>query len=209
MAHLGYRLSDKIVRTLRLEDRDDVYHMARNWTVLIWRPATQIFGGAIGLILLSLVCFRTGLSLAPTGMAFLVLIASLSLTGNFIGSFVLSVVAVGLLNYYFTEPLFEFRIEYPQDILFLVSFLAASVIVTRLVARLQRGVETSRENEDRFRDYVDVASDWFWETGPDHRFTEFSRSAADWGLSQQFHREKTLGLGRMIARKSRKSGALT
>ena len=40
-----------------------------------------------------------------------------------------------------------------------------------------------RESEDRFRDYVDVASDWFWEAGPDHRFTEFSRSAADWGLS--------------------------
>ena len=40
-----------------------------------------------------------------------------------------------------------------------------------------------RESEKRFRDYVDVASDWFWEAGPDHRFTEFSRSAADWGLS--------------------------
>ncbi|HTN72005.1 MAG TPA: PAS domain-containing protein, partial [Methylomirabilota bacterium] len=39
-----------------------------------------------------------------------------------------------------------------------------------------------RASEDRFRDYVDVASDWFWETGPDHRFTEFSQSAADWGL---------------------------
>ena len=126
--------------------------MARNWTVLLWRPATQIFVGAIGLILLSLVCFRTGLTLAPTGMAFLVLITSLSLTGSFIGSFVLSVVAVGLLNYYFTEPLFEFRIDYPQDILFLVTFLATSVIVTRLVARLQRGAETLRENEAQWRD---------------------------------------------------------
>ena len=48
----------------------------------------------------------------------------------------------------------------------------------------QKQAETAlRESEDRFRDYVDVASDWFWETGPDHRFTEFSRSAADWGLS--------------------------
>ena len=45
--------------------------------------------------------------------------------------------------------------------------------------------QSLRASEDRFRDYVEVASDWFWETGPDHRFTEFSRSAADWGLPQE------------------------
>ncbi|HTO66569.1 MAG TPA: PAS domain S-box protein [Bradyrhizobium sp.] len=48
----------------------------------------------------------------------------------------------------------------------------------------RRAEEALRATENRFRDYVDVASDWFWETGSDHRFTEFSRSAADWGLSQ-------------------------
>src|SRR5208337_4778042 len=28
-----------------------------------------------------------------------------------------------------------------------------------------------RESEQRFRDYAETASDWYWETGPDHRFT--------------------------------------
>lgn len=28
-----------------------------------------------------------------------------------------------------------------------------------------------RESEQRFRDFSDAASDWYWETGPDHRFT--------------------------------------
>ena len=50
--------------------------------------------------------------------------------------------------------------------------------------RLLKSSTQLRASEERFRDYVDVASDWFWETGPDHRFTEFSRSAADWGLPQ-------------------------
>lgn len=27
-----------------------------------------------------------------------------------------------------------------------------------------------RESEQRFRDYVETATDWLWETGPDHRF---------------------------------------
>ena len=72
----------------------------------------------------------------------------------------------------------------------------------------KRAEEALRATEDRLRDYVDVASDWFWETGPDHRFTEFSRSAADWGLSQVLI-GKNDGTWQTIARKSRKSGALT
>jgi PAS domain S-box-containing protein len=31
-----------------------------------------------------------------------------------------------------------------------------------------------RESEQRFRDYAETASDWFWETGPDHRITSIS-----------------------------------
>lgn len=31
-----------------------------------------------------------------------------------------------------------------------------------------------RESEQRFRDYAETASDWFWETGPDHRVTAIS-----------------------------------
>ena len=30
------------------------------------------------------------------------------------------------------------------------------------------------ESEQRFRDYAEIASDWLWETGPDHCFTKFS-----------------------------------
>ncbi len=31
-------------------------------------------------------------------------------------------------------------------------------------------------SEERFRDYAETASDWFWETGPDHRFTHITSS---------------------------------
>ena len=31
--------------------------------------------------------------------------------------------------------------------------------------------EALRESERSFRDYTETASDWYWETGPDHRFT--------------------------------------
>jgi PAS domain S-box-containing protein len=38
----------------------------------------------------------------------------------------------------------------------------------------KRAEEALRESEQRFRDYAETASDWFWETGPDHRITRVS-----------------------------------
>jgi PAS domain S-box-containing protein len=38
----------------------------------------------------------------------------------------------------------------------------------------KRAEEALRESEMRFRDYAETASDWFWETGPDHRVTRVS-----------------------------------
>jgi PAS domain S-box-containing protein len=35
----------------------------------------------------------------------------------------------------------------------------------------KRAEEALRESEQRFRDYAETASDWLWETGPDHRVT--------------------------------------
>ena len=34
----------------------------------------------------------------------------------------------------------------------------------------KRAEDALRESEQRFRDFAESASDWYWETGPDHRF---------------------------------------
>jgi PAS domain S-box-containing protein len=41
-----------------------------------------------------------------------------------------------------------------------------------------------RENEQRFRDFADTASDWLWETGPDHRFIAFSERLGTLGVER-------------------------
>ena len=38
-----------------------------------------------------------------------------------------------------------------------------------------------RESEQRFRDYAEMASDWFWATGPEHEFTYFSEQVGAFG----------------------------
>ena len=40
--------------------------------------------------------------------------------------------------------------------------------------KLEKAFMALRESEQRFRDYAETASDWLWETGPDHRFTHLS-----------------------------------
>ena len=39
-----------------------------------------------------------------------------------------------------------------------------------------------RESEQRFRDYAETASDWLWETGPDHRVTQLSEHTRNSGI---------------------------
>lgn len=40
--------------------------------------------------------------------------------------------------------------------------------------KLEKALDALRESEQRFRDYAETASDWLWETGPDHRFVRIS-----------------------------------
>src|SRR4051794_23844313 len=46
----------------------------------------------------------------------------------------------------------------------------------------KRVEEALRETEQRFRDYAETASDWLWETGPDHRFLYISDHISTVGL---------------------------
>ena len=46
----------------------------------------------------------------------------------------------------------------------------------------KRAEEALRESEQRFRDYAETASDWFWEAGPDHRVTRISEHINDIGF---------------------------
>jgi len=136
----------------------------RDWRSQVRYLAGQCLCGGLGLVFLTFVCFRLGLNLATTGFAYLILVALVSLIGSFIGSLVLSIIAVGLLNYFFTEPLFSLRAEYPQDILALTVFLTTSVIVTGLAAKTRRVAEDAQASQKALADTIPAL---VWSALPD------------------------------------------
>ena len=117
--------------------------------------AVQFLLGIAGLALITFVCFRLGLGVARTGFIFVILVALVSLLGSLSASVVLSVAAAACLNYFFTEPLFDFRIDLPEDIERIVAFLATSLLVSVLTTRV-------RASEARYRSVVDHATDSFF-----------------------------------------------
>ncbi|WP_050402928.1 PAS domain S-box protein [Bradyrhizobium embrapense] len=48
--------------------------------------------------------------------------------------------------------------------------------------RLENTLAALRESEQRFRDYAETASDWLWETGPDHQVTRLSEHTSTAGI---------------------------
>jgi len=48
--------------------------------------------------------------------------------------------------------------------------------------RLENTLAALRESEQRFRDYAETASDWLWETGPDHLVTHLSEHTSAAGI---------------------------
>jgi len=100
----------------------------------------QLLLGTAGLALITFVCFWVGFHITRTALVYLIVIALVSLLGSFTVSVILSILAVTCLNYFFAPPLFELRVDDPDDIVRIVAFLFTSLVVTALTAKL-RGSE--------------------------------------------------------------------
>ncbi|MGE0745631.1 MAG: CHASE domain-containing protein [Rhodospirillales bacterium] len=61
-----------------------------------------------------------------------------------------------------------------------VSGLLVLALIHRRIGRLQahEGERILRQNQERFRDYAEIASDWFWSTDAELRFDYFSKRFA-------------------------------
>jgi len=127
-----------------------------HWKSKRWRSVAQCFIGSIALALVTLVCFRLEVDLPTTAFAYLIVIVLLSLMGSFFVSAVLSIIAVGVLNYFFASPIFSFQVEEPQDAVLVIAFLLTSLIVTALVGKARSQREAALHAEAVLREQASL-----------------------------------------------------
>jgi C4-dicarboxylate-specific signal transduction histidine kinase len=94
--------------------------------------------GIAALVLLSYVALLLGFDFAQARFWLLAIVVVLSLMGSYLTSIALSVVAVACLSYFFTPPIFSFRVDQEEDLLALLAFLTASIVITILAAKIRR-----------------------------------------------------------------------
>jgi len=112
--------------------------MPHNQADRFWSAVAPFLLGSIAVALVTFVCFRLRLNLATTLCLYLIIIVLLSLKGSFLSSAVISLMAVGCLTYYFTTPVFSFRVSDPLEGLAIITFLITSAVTTHLVAQVRR-----------------------------------------------------------------------
>jgi PAS domain S-box-containing protein len=105
------------------------------------------------------------------------------LLGNFGASVIISIAATAFMNYFFTEPLFSFRVDSPQDILALSAFLTTSLIVTALTTKVRKSAEAAQASRQAL---IDTIPALVWTALPDgardfhnRRWLEFTGISAD------------------------------
>jgi PAS domain S-box-containing protein len=101
--------------------------------------------------------------------------------GGFRPGMIAMVLSVLAFQYYFVPPIHSLSLE-PVQIPRVIVFALAAFFVGSLSAKQRSATEALRRSEQRFRDYAEIASDWLWETGPDHSFTRVSEKLTAVGI---------------------------
>jgi len=94
--------------------------------------------GAIALVLFSYISVLLGFDFDDGRFWLLAAVVVISFLGDYLTSIALSVVAVGCLAFFFTPPIFSFRVEQEEDILALIVFLITSIVITSFAAKIRR-----------------------------------------------------------------------
>ena len=122
-----------------------------------WRTTALCALGMLGVALLTLLAYHLHLGFGVASFCYLLLLVLQSLSGDFISSGLTSFLAVGCLDYFFTEPILTFEVMSPFDTLGLVSFLLTGLIITRLVTSVRARTESSRLQQEMLQRLYDLA----------------------------------------------------
>src|SRR4029450_13021168 len=121
--------------------------MNHNQTYRFWRSAGQCLTGGIAVALVTFVCFRLNASITTAALLYLIVVVLASLTGSFVLSVIVSIIAILCLDYFFTEPLFslDLTLSQPLNLVALITFLGTALVITSLMSKVRKSLEVLRE----------------------------------------------------------------
>jgi PAS domain S-box-containing protein len=126
--------------------------MKQHSTRHLWRLAAQVLLGSAAVLLVTVACYRLGLSVAMAVLGSLSVIVLLSLTGSFASAALVSVVAVLCLGYFFVAPKISTAVTDPLDLAALLVFMATGLVISRLVSEVRRSLSQLRAANDELRE---------------------------------------------------------
>jgi two-component system, OmpR family, sensor histidine kinase KdpD len=106
----------------------------------------RVLASTMIVALVTIIAYSAHAKSFVAGFLFLFPIMLIAFGWGFVEASIASVLAVGCLDYFFTEPLFHFYMSDPQDWVALVSFQAIVLVVSRFTDRLKRhAAQASRQ----------------------------------------------------------------
>ena len=151
--------------------------MNHNQTYRFWRSAAQCLLGGIAVALVTFVCFRLNVSITTAALLYLIVVVLASLTGSFVLSAVVSIIAILCLDYFFTEPLFNIdaTLRHPLNLVALITFLGTALVITSLMAKVRKSFEVLREQAG----LLDLTHDTVFVRDMNDVITYWNRGAAE------------------------------
>jgi two-component system, OmpR family, sensor histidine kinase KdpD len=125
----------------------------------IWLSMRWCLVGSLCVALFTFLGYRLHLGFGVASFCYLLLLVLQSLSGDFLSSALVSLLAVGCLDYFFTEPFLSFEVMSPFDTIGLVTFLVTGLTITRLVTKVRAGTEASRLQQEKLQRLYDLAQE--------------------------------------------------
>ncbi len=122
-----------------------------------WRFVRISAFGALAISVLTLVGFQLHLNALSVSSLFLIAVAAVSLAGDFAAAAVVSVMALGCLDFFFIPPLYTFRTDDPMNTVALLSSLLTALVITRLVSKVRTEAREARLHRGRLEQLYQLA----------------------------------------------------
>ena len=143
--------------------------MTHKQTDRFWHSAAQCLLGGIALALVTFVCFRLNVSITTAALLYLIIVLLASLTGSFVLSAVVSIIAILCLDYFFTEPRFniDVTLRQPLNLVALITFLGTALVITSLMSKVRKSFQENQALKDQLRLVIDTIPALAWSALPD------------------------------------------